>query len=166
MNLKKVENKKVPWRLFQYFCKKEKSKIYFYPLNKEQKSFLIYAIIYIALDNEDSKIKVSKNYIKKIFEIFLNTNSCSDIEKIYKDNLNRTINLNGLNENLLSFYENSYTLNFFTKKIKRKSLANIKNISCNKYSLLNQNMKFILSFIKEITPKKFNYIYRKIVSLS
>lgn len=174
MSLKKDENRVINFKLFKIFVKTKKQYIKLWHPKKEEKVFLIFILLKIAIEKEEKFCKLKNNYLKQLYLDYFNTDcSCKKTVKILEHSIENNIkdidmkklNVNHFYNNLYSFYENSKILNIFWKKEKKKNIS-IDIHGVNNYILLNKNLKAILVFIKEVVPEKFNFIYKKILILS
>lgn len=173
MSLKKDENKTINFKMFKIFIKTKKQYIKLWHPKKEDKVLLIFILIKIALEIDTKFDKLKSDYLKKVYRSWY----CGDcsykhaVEMLEQTIRNKDIvitkpfNVSHFYNSLFSFYENSKIINFFWKKKKIKSIF-IDSDGVNNYILLNKNLKYILSFIKYISPEKFNSIYKKILILS
>lgn len=170
MSSKKDENNKnIGYFRFKRFFEAKKHSITIWHLPKETKIFLVFCYIYVINDIDEKNLenfKFKKNELKKIYKEFNGANSKNELIAKTQKNFTKKYEFTKFYNNLYSFYENSWILNKFNKKEKRKKQIWISDNKFENYSMLNKNIKFILSFIKEISPIKFNSIYRKILLLS
>ena len=180
MNLKKGESKQLKLSYYAYKTFLKRNNIYlsivgYKKSQLELKITLIFSLIYITLKTTDEISKIDKQTIKEIYQIFF-VNKVGDTKKYLinlLDDATKKFNLGfrlehldtgELYKNLTSFYTNSEILNYFKKKAKLKKL-NITDEWNHKFISLNKSLKFILNFIKNSSPNRFNSIYRKIMLL-
>ncbi len=169
MKLKKVEsnNQKISFFLFNKFMKKEKKKIFIWNLTTKNKMFLIFINIYILLENKTFESKAERTkYYKDLYKEFSAKKTKKHLIDLLENKTDHKIDFESFYSNLWSFYRNSWILNHFLRFENKMHKFFIEENQISSYTELNKNMKFILSFIKETLPNKFNTIYRKILLLS
>lgn len=177
MSLKKVGNKKnknISFRFFKKFIKKINFPRRAYKIKKDYKILLVFMLIHISLQLNEKYKYITKKYLFDIYEKTIDSFTKKELiaflydQTMVKYALDKKIDKLSVEmffNNLASFYDNSFILNYFSKKNNSKFI-NIDTNGVENYVLLNKNLKFIMNFIKEISPTGFNWIYRKIVALS
>lgn len=169
MNLKKVEKnrkKKIRFTTFKRFLKHTYRNLFIWKLSKEKKVFLVFAKVYVILDNEVDEALLSDSYIRSVYDLFNNNYNKSFLISVLSKKIKDQKGLIDLYNHLYSFYENSRILNYFSKKENKLKHFLLEENKIDNYTLLNRNLKFILNYLKEISPNLFNSIYRKILLLS
>ncbi|BAC43862.1 hypothetical protein D8X55_00240 [Malacoplasma penetrans] len=180
MSLKKGENKNIKISLssYKFFLKRKMSHL-FVPKKKrnnlELKISLIFSLIYISLITNQRFWKLNKKTIIEVYDIFfvkctddLKQNLISILETATKK-INYGFKLDDLNvydlyDHVESFYSNCEILEYF-KKMKKLKRVYISEEEMGQFITINQNLKFILNFIKITSPTRFNSIYRKLMNL-
>lgn len=177
MSLKKDENKKkykLSFFRFKLFLRSKKILKWNPPI--ELKVSIVLSMIYISLKTNREFRKLDKITIKEVYFKFFKENSCPHKE-FFVELLNNSVKkfdfgfridfLDGekFYDNLYSFFANSSILDYSSGKKKLKKII-IEEEGLENFIQLNENLKSIMIFIKKSSPTKFNWIFRKIMSLT
>lgn len=177
MSSKKAENRKSKkLSLFRYKIVLKSWKNWKWNPCLELKVSFVFSMIYISLktNKEFKKIDnqtITNTYIKffksewtshKDFLVSLLSDSTKKFDFGFRIEY---LDSDKLYDSLFSFFSNSNILDYSSRKKKLKKII-IEEDGLQNFMNLNQNLKLILNFIKKSSPTKFNWIFRKIMTLT
>ena len=182
MNLKKDSNKikKVSFLTFKRFLRNKRWLFVFKKnqISAQAKTMLIFALLFLFLQTNKKFKKITtfefKQFYKKFHKFDGALYSCDHLiaflnlicenKEINNEYFKEELNITEFYENLCSFFSKSYLLKYSNHKKLKK--FQIEESDVQNFIILNQNMKFILNFIKLSNPISFNLIYLKLMYLS